>query len=232
MTASPPRITAGTESPLTLMVANRFPTYNLRVSRITVTSNPPGLIKDIDEKLQDVIISSDGSTHIDLKIQGQRSLIRQLSPFEEEPSLNVSLWYDDGFRTNVRRVPAITFAFSHDPSSAEAAIVAICSVLIGGLLGAGVRIKFSKPPPIERRLSVTERLLWSLVLIGVLVLIVVIAQIEVLLVTAKLSVPLHKPVVVLVISFILGLYHPSELISYIRKKAGVQTAESAASGNN
>jgi hypothetical protein len=225
-----PVITAGMPSQISLQIANRFPTYVLTLRQIKVVSKPPDLIEELSEaqeKLETRVGSGD-PTIINLSITGKRALLRQLSPFETKPQLQVSLWYDDGYRTKIERVPPIPIEFSLGYDIGRTLLIAIVCVLIGATIGAWIRITFTRVPPIERKVATRNRILASVVFAGVFAIVATIAKVEVQAADGFFKIPLHKPVVTLMIAFAVGLYDPSGLIKYMRARAGLESPKEKA----
>ena len=215
-----PLISAGDQSTFSLRVVNKFPSYDLMLRRVKVTSDPAGLIEDVDLELKQRIGRGD-PTGIPLTVTARQSLLRQLSVFEIKPRLNVLLWYDDGYRSEIERIPEIPIEFNLGFGPSRTAAVAFVSVLLGAILGAWVRIRFTKASTVEKRRSMYDRIAASVVLGGMFVLFVMVAKVEVSAVEGMVRVPLHKPVVTLLIAFVVGLYDPADLVDYARRKAGL-----------
>ena len=222
-----PLITAGMSSPLSLQIVNKFPTYVLTLRRIKVTSQPEGLIEELDQK-PDKRIGSGDPTRIDVTIRGRRSLLRQLSVFETKPSLIVSLTYDDGYRSGIERVPPIPIEFSLGFDMGRTLLIAIACVIVGAVVGAWLRITFMKTPPRERKVALRDRILASVVFGGVFAILATIGKVEVQAADGLFKVPLHKPAVTLIIAFAVGLVDPSWLIKYVRTRTGLEASKEKA----
>jgi hypothetical protein len=219
-------IVAGETSPLSLLVHNQFPTYVVTVRRVKVTSIPPGLIEEIDEPHNDLVSHGDPK-RMDLRIRGTWSL-SSLSPFGQKPSLNVSLFFDDGFRVDQERLPSIPISSRLAlPASVTVGIV-LLSILLGASLGAWIRIRFAQAPAIETGLSNSARTTASIVFALVLVLLTLVLRVEVVAGTlSDFRIPLYNPFVAFVMSFVIALYDPSRLVEYLREKAGLDKPAAA-----
>lgn len=227
-----PAITAGEDSPLVVRIANRFPNYRLKLDRIELSSEPAGLIDTVRQVRSDEIPAG-ASKSIPLTVHGRYSLARHVWPVESRPKLNVLLVYDDGYREEQERLPQIKFDFTMNVSPAMSVLLAAASMLLGGLLGAWLRIRFMQPSRVERKLTIAERVGASLVLGAVIVALMVVARIEVLSEAASLRLALHKPIATAVVSFLVALYDPSELVQRLRDwflRKGSQQPPTVASG--
>lgn len=219
-----PRITAGSDTSISLTIANSFPNYRLRLRQLEITSEPQGLIDKITEPRTETIPGG-GSRRLDVTVHGKASWLRQLWPVETKPKLKVMLKYDDGYRSEIERVPPIPIEFTLDANPAITFLFAALSVLFGGLAGAWLRMTFTKAAPGEKGVSTRARIIASLLLASVVVLLVVFTKIELLAVAAAFRVELHKPIATGLISFLVGLYDPVRLIETIRDKFGLGAAK-------
>jgi hypothetical protein len=219
-----PRITAGADTSVSLTIANAFPAYRLTLRQLEITSEPRDLIDRVVEKRSDIIPSS-GSKRIEVKVHGRHSLLRQLWPVEVKPKLRVVLKYDDGYRDEIERVPPIPIEFSLDANPSITFLLAVLSIVLGGLAGAWLRMTFIKLAPGERGVSTRARVIASLVLSAVIVLLVVLTKIELLAAATAFRIELHKPIATGLISFLVGLYDPARLIEAIREKLGMSAAK-------
>lgn len=210
-----PGITAGEDSTLDLRISNRFPSYRLKLERIEISSEPGGLIDTIKQARSEEIPAGSSRT-IQLTVHGRYSFLRHVWPVESRPKLNVLIVYDDGYREGLERRPQIKFDFTMVVSQALNILLAVASILVGGLLGAWLRIRFTKTSRSERKVPIAERVAASLVLGFVIVVLMVAAQIEVLSEAASLRVALHKPIATAIISFLVALYDPTDLVQWLR----------------
>jgi len=228
-----PSIAAGQESRLSLLVRNNFPTYALTLTRIKVSSEPDGIVDAVDDRQRtDKLRSGGAQTRIELPLKGRRSILWYLWPVEPHPRLRVSLYFDDGFRKDVERLPPIDFTFRlEDPAVAWS--LAIASVVLGAALGAGVRLTRDHYTAAavrkKRRMPPSVGLTIAVVLAGVIVLFIMLTRLELLIGANDYRLPLHTPLATLVISFVLGLYDPAQLIGFLRRRFPLQPAGSGES---
>jgi hypothetical protein len=216
-TTSTPSLVAGTTSQLSLKISNNFPTYRVAVTRIVVRSDPAGLIEPFSDTTKYPIAAFD-SKPVTVTLAAKRSWRQLLWPIETKPQLNVLLVYDDGYRTGIERLPQIPIVFTLDVDTSVVVLLTIICLLAGAAAGTWLRLRFAtEPPPAEGRRA-WERLVAAVLLGGVIAAITIVAKVEILGGTGSWRVPLHRPVAVLLIGFIVALNDPSDLIKAIRDK--------------
>jgi hypothetical protein len=219
-TEASPRITAGADTSLSLTIANSFPTYRLTLRQIEISSDPHGLIDNVSQPRSETIASG-GSRRIEVTVHGRHSLLRQLWPVETKPKLKVILKYDDGYRSEIERMPPIPIEFTLEANPGITFSFAALSVVVGSLIGAWLRMTFTTAAPSERGVSTLKRVIASLLLSAIVVLFIVFTKIELLATAAAFRIELHKPIATGLISVLVGLYNPVRLIETIRDKFGL-----------
>lgn len=221
-----PVITAGEESPLSLSIVNKYSTYALRLKRLEVRSQPPGLIEDVSQT-SEIHIPAGQTRRLTVNVRGRRSLQQLLSPLASKPRLNVLLVYDDGYRDGLERIPQIPIEFDLAVSTQLTVIVTSIALLGGAIIGAWMRIRFGTADTHHRRLPRGERVLASIVLSGVVILLVVGAKVEIVAKSVSWQLPMYSPTVILLLSFAVGLYDPHDLVTTLKNRFGIGTPQPA-----
>jgi hypothetical protein len=216
-TTSIPTITAGTESPLSLTILNKFPTYRVAVRRIEVLSEPDGLIEPFRQERSEEIPAL-GAKRIEVSLRAKGSWRQMFWPIEATPRLRVLLVYDDGYRTGMERLPHIPIDFKLDVSLTIVAVLTAASLIAGALAGTWLRMKYTTVSARERTRAWWERVLASVILAGFIVGLALLAKVEIVADAASLRVPLHRPSAVLLIAFVVALYDPSDWVRTVRSK--------------
>ncbi len=215
-TTSMPTITAGSESTFVLSISNKFPSYRVAVRRIVVSSEPEGLIEHFDEVRMDDIAPGT-SKRVEIKLRARDPWWRQLWPIESAPKLNVLLTYDDGYRSEIERLPKIPIDVKLDASTMTIVLVTAVSLVLGALAGTWLRSRFSRLTALEKTLPTWERVLASLVLGGVIAVLAVATKVEILAEPASLHLRLHRPIAILFIALVVAVNNPAEILDRLRK---------------
>jgi hypothetical protein len=153
--------------------------------------------------------------------------LRQLSPIEPKPKLNVLLVYNDEYRDDIERLPQIPIDFILDVDLTTTVLITAVTLLVGSLVGAWLRIKLVQAPADEQVLAAWERVLASVLLAGVIAVMVVTARVEILAQAASLQIPLHKPAGIFLIAFIVAVIDPSDWLRKVRDKFGPRSSGSS-----
>lgn len=137
---TPPKnviVDAGGREEIAFQIRNNYPEYNIRIFGYRVQC-PDGLVAEqsFDEKTvkDPVKIVKHGTTE-ELRIPLQGETMSALMNLQAQPKVNVTLYYDDGYRVLQHLVPALDLDFQLRFAAWQRFLCA----LIGGVIGVWLR---------------------------------------------------------------------------------------------